>query len=106
MSEHLTRRRRWGLNFALLIGWCLSAAAFAVEFGRARHGHLVAWIYVIEWPLLGTGGTYLWWSLTHPDRSHSKPRKTGRAPEIPADDPDLLKWQAYVAQRQRGSDDQ
>jgi hypothetical protein len=52
-------RRRW-LNVTLTIGLIIAGIGFIVETRRALEGHLPAWVYVIEWPLLGFIGFRFW----------------------------------------------
>jgi len=91
-----SRPRHWRLHVTLAFGLLVCVVGFTVELGRARHGHLPAWVYVVEWPLLAGCGTYLWWRLLH-DTDDATPATTPDTPEIAPDDPDLAAWQAYVA---------
>jgi hypothetical protein len=100
------------LHAALAAGVALSGGATWLEWTRAQNGHAVAWVYTFEWPLFAVLGIVLWWRLLHADAR--PPRGPGRAPStgaletgaletgasgsgIPAADPDLLAWQAYLA---------
>ena len=53
--------------------------AFVVEMTRAVNGNGLSWIYVAEWPILGTFGAYLWWRLLHEESG--KATKTDRLNE-------------------------
>ncbi len=100
-TEPGSKRR---LHLTLALGLALSTLGLTVELRRALHGHLLAWAYVVEWPVLGVFGTYVWWNLTHPEAAERRKasraaRKISSEPSIPEDDPDLLRWQAHLAQR-------
>ncbi len=70
-SARSTKRPRlsgssfWKLTITAGIGIGICVIAFAIEIARAVNGNGLSWIYVIEWPILGTFGTYLWWKLLH-----------------------------------------
>ena len=63
-------RRRW-LNITLAVGLAISGVGFYVETRRAMEGHLPAWVYVIEWPLLGFVGFRMWQRLIREDSATS-----------------------------------
>lgn len=83
------------LHAALLGGLALAGTATWLEWTRARAGHAVAWVYAFEWPLFALLGTYLWWRLLHADGSHAQEQAPAPVAD-PADDPELLAWQAYL----------
>jgi len=58
-----------GLHFTYGVGMTLCVGAFVVELFRGSDGNSLSWVYVIEWPILGATGTYLWWRLLH-DEEH------------------------------------
>ena len=61
------RRKRIGLHLTYAAGMALCVGALTVECLRAADGNALSWIYVVEWPILGSMGTYLWWKLLHED---------------------------------------
>lgn len=67
-------RRRW-LNITLAVGLLIASVGFVVETRRALAGHLPAWVYVIEWPLLGFVGFLMWHRLIREDPTTSAPNE-------------------------------
>ena len=96
---------RWRLHVALGIGLVVCAVGFAVELQRGLDGHLPAWVYVLEWPLFGAAGAFLWWRLMH-DEQHSEsqptPRRLDEVDDHEVDDPGLDAWRDYVGRLQSG----
>jgi len=93
------RAHRWRLHTALVVGLSLCVTGFVVELGRGVHGHFLAWAYVVEWPLFGICGTVAWWRLLRESANSSRVRSpTDTGPTIAPDDPELVRWNAYVAQ--------
>ncbi len=97
-------RAAWGLHLGLAAGLALCGFAGWFELTRALSGHIVAWVYVVEWPMFGVIGCYIWWRLladapaghTTDVRAAHRPAPGGSAPE----DPELEAWQRYLAQLQ------
>lgn len=110
------------LHVALLVVLPGCAAAFWIELARARAGNSLSWAYTLEWPLIGGFSGYLWWRLWHENDPEAPPRRTDREAGagdsagaragtvtaaaagagtgrsgIPADDPELLAWNEYLA---------
>jgi len=79
------RNRRRGLNITLAAGLIIAGIGFIVETRRALEGHLPAWVYVIEWPLLGFIGFRFWHRLIR-DES---------APETTSEDESNLKHESW-----------
>jgi hypothetical protein len=48
----------------------LCISALVIEILRGLHGNDLSWVYVIEWPILGATGSWLWWRLLHEDDRH------------------------------------
>lgn len=100
----LTGRDALRLHLALAGGLLLCAAAFAVELWRALGGHDFSWLYVVEWPLFGAFGIYMWWHLLQGhDRVPAPPRPP--RPGDPADgatDAQLEAWRRYVRELDAG----
>ncbi len=66
--EHESRLRGrsfWKLTLTAGLGVGICLIAFVVELERAVTGNGLSWIYVAEWPILGTFGAYMWWRLLH-----------------------------------------
>ena len=63
------RRRKHWLNITLVVGLIIAGIGFYVETRRALEGHLPAWVYVVEWPLLGFVGFRIWQRLIREDIS-------------------------------------
>jgi hypothetical protein len=93
-------KERWPLHVALGVGLTICAVAFVVELQRGLGGHLPAWVYVIEWPLFGAGGVYLWWRLL---RDEDAPTRPPTSEPREGDDPELDAWRAYVRRVDSGS---
>jgi hypothetical protein len=65
------RSRNLGLHLTFVTGMLVCGGAFVVELLRVTQGNTLSWVYVIEWPVLGITGSYLWWKLLHEDRTTS-----------------------------------
>lgn len=93
---------RYHAAFWPAIAFCLAAGWF--ELTRARHGHTIAWVYTFEWPLFAVVFAWMWWQVvtgwaaTRP----SPPPRPGRG-DIPADDPGLVAWRAYLDETHDGA---
>ena len=61
------RRRKHWLNITLVVGLMIAGVGFFVETRRALDGHVPAWVYVIEWPLLAIIGFRFWQRLIRED---------------------------------------
>ncbi len=117
-GARLRGRAALKLHLTLAAGLTVCVGAFVIEVIRALDGNTLSWAYVFEWPILGSFGTYLWWSLLHgydrrprsrrPDADTSAPGavrrgvRRGRAPE-PVDAAALARWQSYL--RDLGADE-
>ena len=69
-------------------GLIIAGVGFIVETRRALEGHIPAWVYVIEWPLLGFIGFRFWRRLIRDDS----------APEItPENESNLMResWKEF-----------
>jgi hypothetical protein len=86
------RRIHLGLVLAELI--CIPA--FVFELMRAVGGNELSWAYVFEWPLLGGYAVYMWRKLLASERAEHDQTSAPRKQEL--DDPDLVAWNAYLAQ--------
>ncbi len=93
------------LHAVMLLGVALSAGAAWFEWTRALAGHTLAWAYSFEWPIFGLMGIYLWWRLLHQTADAAGAMRGARrrrrphtaASQTPADDPELVAWEAYLA---------
>jgi len=96
------RAERLRLHAALVVGLSVCLLGFVVELGRGAGGHLVAWVYVVEWPFFAVCGLVLWWKLLHEDPRPDQEPPTSQDPGIEQDSPELAAWQAYVARLEAG----
>jgi hypothetical protein len=89
--------RRYHLAFPPAIFFCFAAGWF--ELSRARHGHTIAWVYAVEWPLFGVLFGWMWWRIVteREVRRPSPPRADGDR-DIGTDDPGLQAWRAYLVE--------
>ena len=95
------------LPLALGVPICLAAGW--IELQRALDGHVIAWVYAVEWPFFGVVGTYIWWRTWHPPVEHGNTSSpTSSAPGSVADDrdsedvpaaidPERQAWERYLA---------
>jgi hypothetical protein len=90
------RNRRRGLNITLAAGLIIAGVGFIVETRRALEGHLPAWVYVIEWPLLGFIGFHFWRRLIRDDS----------APEITPENESNLKRESWKEFSERARQEQ
>jgi hypothetical protein len=90
------RNRRRGLNITLAAGLIIAGVGFIVETRRALEGHLPAWVYVIEWPLLGFIGFRFWRRLIRDDS----------APEITPENESNLKRESWKEFSERARQEQ
>ena len=86
------------IHLTLLVALALCAVAFRFELGRALGGNGLSWAYVFEWPLFAIFAVYMWWSVLHGGRTHTRRTRPDR-PAGPAVDPRyagmLEAWQAH-----------
>jgi hypothetical protein len=83
------------LHLPLVVGVAICLYAGWFELTRARAGHTVAWVYVVEWPLFAIVGIVIWWRiLTERDTPRDRPRTADRY-RVPDDDPQLRAWLRY-----------
>lgn len=96
-----TGRRAVELHLALITGVTISTVGTWVEVHRALDGHQLGWAYAVEWPLIGAFCGHLWWRLLGEPHTGPPAADATRAgtpgPGVPADDPGLLAWRAYLA---------
>ena len=93
------RNRRRGLNITLAVGLIIAGIGFYVETRRALEGHLPAWVYVVEWPLLGFVGFRIWQRLIREDTGTS-------STESESDDVVRESWKDFSARnRPQGPDE-
>ncbi len=62
-QSNLKVRAAWKLHLVGGLGILLCVIALSVETVRAFDGNGLSWVYVIEWPILGGFGVYLWRQL-------------------------------------------
>lgn len=49
-----------GIHLGLVLAELICASALYVELRRALGGNSLSWAYVVEWPVLGGYGVYVW----------------------------------------------
>ncbi|MDE3007774.1 MAG: hypothetical protein KGJ10_02885 [Acidobacteriota bacterium] len=52
-----------GIHVGLTLAELICTSAFIVELRRAIGGNDLSWAYVVEWPILGLYGVYVWRKL-------------------------------------------
>lgn len=102
----------WQLHVPLVVALGISSVATYIEVSRALDGVQLAWVYVVQWPMIGVFCVWMWVRLRREGRSEAQrsgPSGAGR-PDTgpPADvggvhgvedmDPDLLAWREYQRQ--------
>ena len=108
MTGRARRRIEWWsapalrLHAVMVAGASGALAAGWFEWTRARAGHDIAWVYVVEWPLFAVMGVYLWWRLLPGTTPAPRPAavragRRRRAVVVDPDDPQLRAWQDYLA---------
>ena len=101
----------WTLDVPLVIALIICTTATVVELRRATEGNWRAWVYSVEWPMIGAFCVWMWIRFRRQgasvsgsvsgmaqrwrDRaeSYADEDRQGSAPE-PVD-PDLAAWQEY-----------
>ena len=91
----------WRIHAPFLLGVLGCCGAGWFELTRARTGHTIAWVYVVEWPLFAALFAWMWWRVAT-DRGTRRPSPPGapargRDADIPDDDPGLRAWRDYLA---------
>ncbi len=91
------------LHVPLVLGVAVCLFAGWVELTRARAGHTVAWVYVVEWPMFAVGGIAIWWRLLteHDDPRPADRRRPPERHDIADDDPGLQAWRRYRSELER-----
>jgi hypothetical protein len=85
------------LHITLIAGLALAVTAFTIELIRALSGHAFSWLYVVEWPIFGSFGIYVWWVLLHGhDRARPGPTELA-TPAHDGRDEALDAWTRYLA---------
>lgn len=77
-EERGTSTRSWSVHLVGGAGIALCVAAGTIEVIRAVGGNGLSWVYVVEWPVLGTFGAYLWWKLAREQRGAAPTRDRQR----------------------------
>lgn len=87
-----------GSTVMMVLGVGFCAAATVIEFNRAMDGHGRAWMYTIQWPLIGA---FLFW-IWHRYRTEGNvfggvaQHYRDRIDETQSDDPEVRAWREYV----------
>ena len=83
-------------GFLLLELFC--ASAFLLELKRAQSGNTLSWAYVVEWPILGMYGIYMWQKLLK-EETHPAPKiRASRTADQRSEEAALEAWNQYLAQ--------
>jgi hypothetical protein len=97
----------WTLDVPLVIALIICTTATIIELSRATDGNWRAWVYSVEWPMIGAFCVWMWIRFRRQGASvsrmaqHWRDRAASYADEEPADmtrepaDPDLAAWQEY-----------
>lgn len=97
----------WTLDVPLVIALIICTTATVIELRRATEGHWRAWVYAVEWPMIGAFCVWMWIRFRRQGASVSgvtqrwKDRAASYADEAPEVqsgdpvDPDLAAWQEY-----------
>lgn len=67
-------RAAWKLHLVGGLGILVCVIALTIETVRAVDGNGLSWVYVVEWPILGGFGAYLWRQLLR-DYSGERPSR-------------------------------
>lgn len=97
----------WTLDVPLVIALIICTTATVIELRRATEGNWRAWVYSVEWPMIGAFCVWMWIRFRRQGASVSgvtqrwKDRAASYADEAPEEqsgdpvDPDLAAWQEY-----------
>ena len=64
-SPRSRRRDFWQLDLPLVLVLILCVTLTVVEAHRATDGIWRAWVYLVEWPLIGAGAIWIWYHYRH-----------------------------------------
>ena len=87
---------RTHLGFFFLELICISV--FLLELKRALSGNTLSWAYVVEWPVLGAYGLYMWRKLLKEDAPPSRKTRAPGTAEQQSEDAALEAWNQYLSQ--------
>jgi len=97
----------WTLDVPLVIALIICTTATVIELRRATEGNWRAWVYSVEWPMIGAFCVWMWIRFRRQGASVSgvtqrwRDRAASYADEAPEEqsgdpvDPDLAAWQEY-----------
>ena len=96
----------WTLDVPLVIALIVCTSATVIELSRAVDGNWRAWVYSVEWPMIGAFCVWMWIRFRRQGASVSgmtqrwKDRAASYAQEADEEpagsvDPDLAAWQEY-----------
>lgn len=95
----------WQLHVPLVVVLLICLVATVIEVRRAGEGFWRAWIYMVEWPLIGVVAVWIWHryrtegNVTKGMVERWKARAAALAQE--QDDPQLRAWNEYVDDLER-----
>ena len=122
MSEEKRSRVKdlWQLHLPLVVVLALCTFATVVEYGRAQQGVDRAWVYTIQWPIIGLFAVVVWnryrkhGSITRSisnyfrsraarfeaeaiaEEERARAEAAGEAVEVEEVDPDEVAWREHV----------
>lgn len=122
MSEEKRSRIKdlWQLHLPLVVVLALCTFATVVEFGRAQQGVDRAWVYTIQWPIIGLFAVVVWnryrkhGSITRSisnyfrsraarfeaeaiaEEERARAEAAGETVEVEEVDPDEVAWREHV----------
>lgn len=104
-------RDLWQLDIPLVFGLALCTFLTIVEARRAGEGFWRAWVYTLEWPIIGAFIIWIWWRYKHEGqltkgtvrrwRQRVDPYEREARNADASDDPGLAAWRQQVAELER-----
>ena len=97
----------WTLDVPLVIALIICTTATVIELRRATEGNWRAWVYSVEWPMIGAFCVWMWIRFRRQgasvsgmtqrwrDRAASYADEDGTERAAAPVDPDLAAWQEY-----------
>ena len=92
----------WQLDVPLAVALVICTSATVIELNRALEGNWRAWVYSVEWPMIGAFCIWMWVRFRRQGASVTgvtqrwKDRVARYEAEAAADeDPELAAWRAY-----------
>jgi len=96
----------WQLDLPLVVALILCTVFTVVEVQRASEGVWRAWVYMVEWPLIGAFCIWIWYRFKRESGGgfvrQWKQRVARYTAERESDDPQLQAWREYQRQVRHG----